>query len=134
MTTKYERIDEALCRRTESGLEPDPLADDMSLAVKTEEGLIAVMGCAHRGPINVVRRLREVVGEERVNAVVGGTHLVRASEERIQETIREFKAMDVRRVACSHCTGFRAAARMMDAFGDGFVQNNAGNVLTFPKE
>lgn len=134
MVTSYERIDEGLCRRTEAGIEPDPLADDLSLAVKTDEGLVVVLGCAHRGPINIIRRLQEVTGEERIHAVVGGTHLVRATEERIQETIREFKAMGVKKVACSHCTGFKAAARMADAFGGSFVMNNAGSRLTSPAE
>ena len=134
MMTSYECIDAGLYHRTEAGLEPDPIADDLSLAVMTEEGMVVIMGCAHRGPVNVISRLREITGEDRVYAVVGGTHLVRASEERIQETIREFKAMGVRKVACSHCTGLRASARMMDAFGDGFVLNHAGNVLTFPAE
>jgi len=134
MSTSYEQIDKGLCRRTERGIRPDPLADDLSLAVKTDEGLVVVFGCAHRGPINIIRHLQEVTGEERVHAVLGGMHLINASEERVQETIRELKAMGVKCVACSHCTGFKAAARMADAFGDSFAMCNAGSRLTLPVE
>jgi 7,8-dihydropterin-6-yl-methyl-4-(beta-D-ribofuranosyl)aminobenzene 5'-phosphate synthase len=134
MTTSYEKIDEGLYHRINGTLEPDPLADDLSIAVKTDEGLVVVLGCAHRGPVNIIRHVQSVTGDERVCAVVGGTHLVRASEERIQETIREFKQMGVKKVACCHCTGFQASARMADAFGDSFVVLNAGDRLTVPME
>jgi len=134
MVTAYERIDEGLCRRAGAGLEPDTLADDLSVAVKTDEGLVVILGCAHRGPVNAIRRLQEVTGEQRVYAVVGGTHLGRASEERIHRTIQGFKDMGVEKVACSHCTGFKAAARMADAFGDSFIHNNAGTKLSFPTD
>lgn len=134
MVTSYEHVADTLYYRTGGSLAADPLADDLSLAVKTEAGLVAVLGCSHRGPINTIRRLQEATGEQRVHAVVGGTHLVRASEERIRETIRELKGMGVRKVACSHCTGFRASCLLAEAFGDGFVQNNAGTRLAFPME
>ncbi len=131
MTTAYEQIAKESSVKTSSGMEPDSLADDLSLAIKTESGLIVVLGCAHRGPVNSIRKLQEVTGEERVYAVVGGTHLKNASKERIDETIRAFKAMHVSKVACAHCTGFRAANMMATAFGDDFVNLNAGVQLVF---
>ena len=134
MGTSYEKIDEGLYHRTERGLEPDPLSDDLSVAVKMEEGLVVVLGCAHRGPVNIIHHLQRITGEERIYAIAGGTHLVRASEERVRETIREFRAMGVRKVACCHCTGFRASAQMANAFGDAFVLVNAGDRLTLPAE
>jgi len=112
--------------KTPGGLVPDSLEDDLSLAIRTDPGLVVILGCAHRGPINIIRHLRDVSGEDRVYAVVGGTHLLRASDERIHKTINQLKQWGVRQVACSHCTGFRAAAMMSMAFGDGFVYNNAG--------
>jgi len=130
MNTDYEQLDQGLFCETKEGVQPDPLKDDLSLAVKTKEGLIVVLGCAHRGPINIIRHLQKVTGQERIYAVVGGTHLVHASHERIRKTIRDFKKINLKKVACSHCTGLRAAAIMADAFGDSFVYNNAGTILT----
>jgi len=62
---------------------------------------------------------------------VGGTHLVHATDERIIKTISSFREMKIEKIACSHCTGPRAAAMMAEAFGDSFVYNNAGVRLTF---
>jgi len=131
MTCPFETVDEGLLRAGAQGPEPDPLADDLALAVRTQSGLVVVLGCAHRGPVNTVERLRQVTGEQRVRAVVGGTHLVRASEERIRATIHRFREWGVETVACSHCTGYRAEAMMVAAFGEAFVRGSAGTVLEF---
>ncbi len=131
METDYEQLDEGLFWDSGQGVEPDPLADDLSLAIKTSEGLIVVLGCAHRGPVNIIRHLQNISGEQGIHAVVGGTHLVHASDERIYHTIDDFKRFNVSKVACSHCTGMRAGGMMADAFGDSFIYNNAGTRLTF---
>ncbi|NOZ88089.1 MAG: MBL fold metallo-hydrolase [Deltaproteobacteria bacterium] len=135
MRTEYEKLDEGLFYEESPGeRRPDPFNDDLSLAIKTGRGLIVVLGCAHRGPVNIMRHLCKVTGEDHVYGVVGGTHLVRADDERIQNTINDFKELKIRKVVCSHCTGFKAAAMMADAFGDRFIFNKAGMRLVFDIE
>jgi 7,8-dihydropterin-6-yl-methyl-4-(beta-D-ribofuranosyl)aminobenzene 5'-phosphate synthase len=131
MITTYEKNSTKLFEKIDERLRPDCFADDLSLAIQTDKGLVVVLGCAHRGPINTVKRLQEVTGENRIYAVVGGTHLKNAPEERIEKTIRELKAMKLGKVACAHCTGLRASCMMAEAFGDDFVTLNAGARLTF---
>lgn len=131
MTCLFEAVDEGLLHDGKDGPEPDPLVDDLALAVTTACGLVVVLGCAHRGPVNTVERLRRVTGEQRVRAVVGGTHLARATEERIRATIDRFREWGLETVACSHCTGYRAEAMMVAAFGEAFVRGSAGTVLEF---
>ena len=41
----------------------------MSLVVKSDEGLIVLAGCAHRGIINTLHRAREVTGVKRIKGV-----------------------------------------------------------------
>ncbi len=132
MHTDFEAVDDGLLHSSAEGPTADPLVDDLSLAVRMDDGLVAILGCAHRGPINTIEQLRRAAGEPRVRAVVGGTHLVHASDERIRTTIDRFRELGVTTVACSHCTGFRAEAMMYEAFGDSFVRNNAGTRLEFP--
>ncbi len=132
MITSYEKRSSKNFHKPGARMEPDPFADDLSLAVKTENGLVLLLGCAHRGPINTIRRLQEVTGEERIYGVVGGTHLKEASDERIEETIRELKKMKVHKIACAHCTGFKAASMMAKAFGNTFINLNAGVQIEFP--
>jgi 7,8-dihydropterin-6-yl-methyl-4-(beta-D-ribofuranosyl)aminobenzene 5'-phosphate synthase len=132
MTTDYEEIEDNLFVKESSTLHPDPLADDMALAINTEYGLVVILGCAHRGIVNTLRHVQQLTGKELVYAAIGGTHLFRASDERIEQTIADLKKMGIQRLGVSHCTGFRASARLAQEFEDVFFLNNAGTRLTLP--
>ncbi|MFC1799170.1 MBL fold metallo-hydrolase, partial [Thermodesulfobacteriota bacterium] len=86
MVTDYETIDANACVRTGDGYSTDPLRDDQSLFIKTEKGIVIISGCAHRGIINTLRHAQNLTGCEDVYAVIGGTHLIGASDERINLT------------------------------------------------
>jgi len=132
MVTGYEEIDSHLFVKEGDEFRPDPLADDLALIIDTEFGLVVILGCAHRGIINTLRHARNLTGKELVYAVIGGTHLIGASEERLEKTIADLKEMGVQRLGVSHCTGFPASARLAQEFGDIFFLNNAGTRLTLP--
>ncbi len=132
MTTDFEIIERNLLIKEGGVFKPDPLADDLALIIRTSQGLLVVLGCAHRGTINTIRHAQKLTGEKRVYAVVGGTHLAPASEERVEKTIQALKDIDVQKIGISHCNGFRASAKVARAFGDRFFLNNAGTQVTFP--
>ena len=100
--------------------------------INTEYGLVVILGCAHRGIVNTLRHAQQLTGKESVYAAIGGTHLFRASDERIDQTIADLKDMGIQRLGVSHCTGFRASARLAQEFEDVFFLNNAGTRLTLP--
>ena len=110
----------------------DFLADDLALIINTEFGLVVILGCAHRGIINTLRHAQNLTGQKLVYTVIGGTHLFRASEERLAKTIAELKEMGIQRLGVSHCTGFHASARLAQEFKDAFFLNNTGTRLTLP--
>jgi 7,8-dihydropterin-6-yl-methyl-4-(beta-D-ribofuranosyl)aminobenzene 5'-phosphate synthase len=130
MTTDYETIDAGLYARQDGELVPDPLADDQALFIKTDQGLVVVLGCAHRGTINTVRHAQNVTGVKSIHTVMGGTHLIRASEVQLEQTIVELKSLGVQRLGVSHCTGMPAAVRLAQEFGQSFFFNNSGSVIT----
>jgi len=111
---------------------PDPLTDDAAVYIKTDRGLIVILGCAHRGMMNTVHHAQEVTGMEDIYMIVGGTHLVAAGDHQMKCTIDELKRLKVAKVGVSHCTGLASAAKLAAALGpDIFFHNNAGNVITF---
>ena len=130
MVTSYEEIEPDLYVREKDTFYPDPLGDDLALIVKTELGLVVVLGCAHRGIINTLRRAQELTGVELIHTVVGGTHLIRASEERLELTIAELREMGIQRLGVSHCTGMTAAVRLALEFGNDFLFCNAGTRIS----
>jgi 7,8-dihydropterin-6-yl-methyl-4-(beta-D-ribofuranosyl)aminobenzene 5'-phosphate synthase len=130
MHTEYEKIDSELFVKEGGELRPDPLKDDLALIVKTEMGLIVILGCAHRGMINTLHHAQKIIGEKRIHMVIGGTHLIHASREQIDLTIAELKELGVQRIGVSHCTGLLAAAILFQEFGDSFFFNNTGRVIS----
>lgn len=132
MTTSFEEPAPDTYVRRDGELQRDEVADDLGLVIDTSEGLVVVLGCAHRGVVNALLHARQITGNRPVHSVVGGMHLFRAPESQVDETVRALKEMGVKRLGASHCTGFRASARMAREFGDGFFLNNAGTCLTLP--
>ncbi len=129
MVSGYETIEDNLLVKQRASLRPDPLADDLALIIKTDSGLVVILGCAHHGIVNTLRHAQKLTGVEQVYAVIGGTHLFRASPERIAATIAELKEMGIQKIGVSHCTGFPASLRLAEEFQDAFFLNNAGTQL-----
>ena len=133
MLTEYETIDPGLCvkepcpeRSEGTELKPDALRDDQAVFIKSERGLIVILGCAHRGVINTLKYAQKLTGVEAIYAVIGGTHLMAASSERINLTVAALKRLDIQRLGVSHCTGLPASAILAREFGEAFFFNNVG--------
>jgi len=129
MLTDYEEIDDILFEKRDGELLPDTVPDDLALVVNTGEGLAVITGCAHRGIVNTLRHAQKITGVDYIHTVIGGTHLFRASEERLEKTIHDLKAFGLQRLGVSHCTGPLPSARLAQEFGDLFFFNNAGTSL-----
>ena len=85
-------------------IEPDQLLDDSALVFRSDEGLVIITGCSHAGICNITEYAREVCGELRVVAIIGGLHLLTPSLPRLTKTgeyLRDFKLQAL--YAC-HCT------------------------------
>ncbi len=109
----------------------DEMRDDMSLVAKTPEGLVIISGCSHAGIVSIVKHSMRLTGEDRVRAVVGGFHLIDASDERIARTVEEFRKLGVEEVYTGHCTGLRAEAEFLKAYGERFHKLHSGMTIEF---
>jgi len=132
MVTDFEQIAANLLVKEGNDFKPDKLLDDQALVINTEPGLIVVLGCAHRGIINTLYHAQQITGVKQIHMVLGGCHLIGASEERIWRTIAALRELGVQRIGVSHCTGLPAAAIMAQEFGDSFFFNNAGIQTNLP--
>lgn len=131
LRTTFETVDKELYTKTNEKLENDLIQDELSLAIKTTNGLVVIVGCAHRGIVNILLHFQKVTKESRIYAVIGGLHLSHASSERIEKTTNYLLASGVKYLACSHCTGQLASCKMMHTFKENFIANNSGTRLRF---
>jgi 7,8-dihydropterin-6-yl-methyl-4-(beta-D-ribofuranosyl)aminobenzene 5'-phosphate synthase len=126
MVTDYEEIEPYLVVKQDDGFIPDKLLDDQAIIINTEPGLVVILGCAHRGIINTLYHAQRLTGVKTIHTVLGGCHLMDASEERVRLTIAVLKELGVQRLGVSHCTGLPASVTMAQQFGDKFFFNNTG--------
>jgi len=120
-----------LCVRQGEAFVPDELLDDCSLLLDTPRGWVVLTGCAHSGLTNVLHRAREVAKTDRLHAVIGGTHLVRADGPQVQEAIDCLRIFQTELIAPCHCTGPGAKRRLAAEFGERFVDTGVGTTFTF---
>jgi 7,8-dihydropterin-6-yl-methyl-4-(beta-D-ribofuranosyl)aminobenzene 5'-phosphate synthase len=126
--TPFEKGDRGMFRDPE-GREADLLEDDQSLVIRSPKGLVLLLGCCHAGVVNTIGHAREQTGEERVYALVGGTHLGFCPPEQVEGTVEALRSFRIRRIAAGHCTGFAASARLLREFSGAFQPANVGYTL-----
>ncbi len=90
-------------------VEKDLISDDSALVYKSEQGLIVFIGCGHAGAENIIARAKEVCGDERIHAVIGGLHLKFSGPERVVVLGAYLQEEAVERLFACHCTGSRKA-------------------------
>ncbi len=106
--------------------------DDTAVILNLEEGLVIITGCCHAGIVNTMMHARKITGVGKVHAVIGGLHLIDASEEKITKSVEVLR--DVDWVFAGHCTGFYGLQRIYSALGDRFTQIHTGSVIQLPIE
>lgn len=105
----------------------DAIEDDSSLAVNVRgKGLFVVSGCSHAGIANIVKHALSVSAVPHVHTVIGGFHLIEASEQRQERTAKELRRLGVRRVYSGHCTGFAGEMALCHEFGEAFEKLHCG--------
>jgi len=111
------------------GQQRDPILDDLALWVRTDQGLVVIVGCSHAGVVNTLRHALGVSGESRLHAVLGGFHLAEASEVRLTRTMAALWELGPDLIVPCHCTGGAAVERLRQTFGARVVPGSAGAVF-----
>jgi 7,8-dihydropterin-6-yl-methyl-4-(beta-D-ribofuranosyl)aminobenzene 5'-phosphate synthase len=129
-TTDFEHIPPHFMAKRGGQLARDSFDDEQAVVVRTRRGLLVIVGCAHRGLINTIRRAIEVAGDGHVRTVIGGTHLAAAAPPQVERTVKELRALGVGRLVACHCTGFGPSAELRSAFGESFSPGGVGATFT----
>jgi len=103
---------------------------EQALAVETRDGTVVIVGCAHPGIVNMVRRMQEIV-PGKASLLAGGFHLMDVSQiEKLPATIAELRQLGVERVLPTHCTSVAAVKLFRTEFGEACLEGGAGRIVT----
>jgi len=125
---------ESASRKEGSEMLSDDIKDDQSIVIKTDCGLVVILGCAHRGMINHLLHAQKITGINEIKHCGRRVPLFNAPKSQVERTVAATEGFDIKRIGVSHCTGMKPSFAMMHAFGDRFFFNNTGTITKIPPE
>jgi len=102
---------------------------EQSLIIRTDKGLVLIIGCAHPGIVKIVKTAKDLKKGD-ILLVMGGFHLEWATKGKIGKIISTFKKIGVRYVGPSHCTGEKARSLLEEHFDKNYINIGAGKVIS----
>lgn len=84
---------------------PDYVIDEGVLIYKSDRGLVIIIGCGHRGIINIVRHCQKITGIDHIHALFGGFHLRCASPQVLWQVRQFLNQQKPDKIMGCHCTG-----------------------------
>ncbi len=105
--------------------------NELSLAIRTPQGLAVVVGCSHPGVEKILEQAAKI--DPNIYTVTGGFHLVVTPQpevERVAAILDE--TLKLKRIAPGHCTSELGFKVLMSRFKDRFDEAGAGSVIKLP--
>lgn len=98
---------------------------EQAAAVRVENGMVVLTGCAHPGVARMVAAARTTLSDS-VELLLGGFHLKSVDEPGVAAVIGDLRDLAVARVAPCHCTGAEAIELFAKAWGENFTRIGVG--------
>jgi 7,8-dihydropterin-6-yl-methyl-4-(beta-D-ribofuranosyl)aminobenzene 5'-phosphate synthase len=113
----------------------DTLPDDNTLVLETSKGLVVLLGCGHRGIVNILEYIEKNLPGKKIYAVIGGAHLYELDKKRIdfvKGRLRPiFERNQTKLFAPGHCTGLRIVDDLWFDFKDILSYASCGTSFEF---
>ena len=89
---------------------------EQSLAIKTEKGLVLIIGCGHPGVSNIMDSVSQFGN---IFAIIGGLH-----------GFKEFEVLEnIEQVCSSHCTKHKKKIKML--YPEKYIEGGVGEIFEF---
>jgi 7,8-dihydropterin-6-yl-methyl-4-(beta-D-ribofuranosyl)aminobenzene 5'-phosphate synthase len=101
---------------------------ELSLAIKSPQGLILIVACSHPGVEHILQEASAI--DPHMHILFGGLHQIQKPDpevERIATVLHDEYKLDL--VAPGHCTGEPEFAALKKIFGDHYLYAGAGTVI-----
>ncbi len=102
---------------------------EQSLAVRTNQGIVVITGCAHPDIIKILQRAKEQFPNEKIFLALGGFHLFNQSEKDINNKVNEIINMNIISLGPCHCSGDLARKIFKEAYKEKFIESGVGKVF-----
>ncbi len=83
---------------------------EQALAIRTQNGISIITGCAHPGIVKIIEKVKSKFMGESIYTLIGGFHLMHEDETAIKAVVNKFREIGVKKVYSTHCSGDKAAS------------------------
>ncbi len=104
-----------------------PAEEALAINVKGK-GLVILVGCSHPGVVNIVAKAKTELGIKPY-LVLGGFHMMGASEYTCKETIKRLIELGVKKIAPIHCSGDKIRSILEKEFPQNWLKCHVGSVI-----
>ncbi len=103
--TDFEYVGKNFIKKVDGGYIQDPILDDLSLIIEHKKGIVLLLGCAHSGIINTLKKASALSGKDAFLLVAGGMHLMHKDDAYVQKVLAEMQGFTIDSVMPLHCSG-----------------------------
>lgn len=125
---EFENNNQKMFLKEDGVYKLDTFPDEISIGIKTDKGLIVVVGCSHPGIVNILETIMDRTGMK-IHQVIGGTHLIEEDDDKIKKVIDYLKEKDIKYISACHCTGKQGETMLSQELEDGFMEMKTGDIL-----
>lgn len=128
--TDFEEVGMGFHTLQKGEIQTDQMRDDISVVANIKgKGLVIVTGCSHAGIVNILKQAVKLTGTDKVHGIIGGFHLIEASDTVIEKTGQAIAELNPDWVYAGHCTGFRAQVKLYNRLRERFSPLHTGMVV-----
>lgn len=102
-----ERAQEIFPGLWTTGCVGNKMAEQALVYDQKEKGLTIMVGCSHPGLETIVSAAKNVTGNNRVRAIIGGFHFNKMTDDEIKEQAEYLTTLDLEFLLPNHCTGVK---------------------------
>lgn len=107
----------------------DIFIEEQSLIIKSGHGISVICGCTHMGLLELIKKIRILFKDEKINFLIGGFHLLDSDNRFIEYIVKEIQKIGVEKIGPSHCTGYEAIKLFKQSYGKNCIEIKTGMII-----
>lgn len=123
-----------ILQTTGADYESSGVEDELSLVLKTQNGVVVVHGCAHSELRNILSKVKEYF-PGKIHMTMGGMRYLNKTEAEMRMIAKDLKEIGLEKIGPAHCAIGEASAKIFrESFGKDFFYARLGAVIPLPVE
>lgn len=111
---------------------PDIFSNCEKADLRVGKGIVMFTGCSHRGVVNASKEALNLLrGNVPLHAIVGGYHLAGNDDVKVNDTVKDLKALNPQVLLPGHCSGWRVKFEIEREMPGRLVPCSVGHRLSF---